>query len=49
MAMTDESAKPVPTGVQLTPLDPAFQADPNPILDDLREREPVHRDEQLHR
>ena len=50
MAMTDEtSAKPVPTGIQLTPLDPAFQADPNPILDELREREPVHRDEQLHR
>jgi cytochrome P450 len=52
MAMIDEpaaDAKPVPTGVQLTPLDPAFQVDPQPILDELREREPVHHDTQLHR
>ena len=50
MAMTDETnARPVPTGVQLTPLDPTFQADPYPVLDELRERDPVHHDEQLHR
>ncbi|MEX0750710.1 MAG: cytochrome P450 [Dehalococcoidia bacterium] len=51
MAMTDEStnARPVPTGVQLTPLDPAFQADPHAVLDELRERDPVHHDEQLGR
>ncbi|MBI5949907.1 MAG: cytochrome P450 [Chloroflexi bacterium] len=36
------AAKPVPTGIQLMPLDPAFREDPHPILDELREREPVH-------
>ncbi|HYM14647.1 MAG TPA: cytochrome P450 [Dehalococcoidia bacterium] len=40
---------PVPTGVARTPLAPAFQADPYPILDDLREREPVHHDTVLQR
>ncbi len=44
-----ETAKPVPTGIGLTPLDPAFQADPYPVLDELREREPVHHDVQLQR
>jgi len=46
---TAKDAKPVATGVQLTPLDPAFQQDPHPVLDDLRAREPVHRDVQLNR
>jgi cytochrome P450 len=36
--------RPVPTGLQLTNLDPAFREDPYPILADLREREPVHHD-----
>ncbi len=44
MTATNEpsTAKPVPTGIQLTPMDPAFREDPHPILDELREREPVH-------
>jgi cytochrome P450 len=40
--MTDE---PLPTIFQLTPLDPKFRADPHVVLDDLRARCPVHRDE----
>ena len=39
----------VPTGIQLTALDPAFQNDPYPILAKLRELEPVHHDTTLHR
>jgi cytochrome P450 len=34
----------VPTGVELTALDPTFRADPYPVLARLREREPVHYD-----
>jgi len=51
MAKMDEQAeaKPVPSGVKLTPLDPTFQHDPYPVLDELRSREPVHWDAQLHR
>lgn len=37
-----QPAPPVPTGVQLTVLDPAFREDPYPILAELREREPIH-------
>src|SRR4051812_23867609 len=43
------SDPPIPTGVALTALDPAFQRDPDPLLDDLRRRDPVHHDEQLGR
>jgi len=47
--MEHESAtvtdRPLPTFVQLTPLDPAFKADPHVVLDDLRARCPVRRDE----
>src|SRR5690349_7078379 len=39
----------VPTGVAVTALDPAFQREPDPVLDVLREREPVHHDQQLKR
>jgi len=39
----------VPTGIQLTALDPAFQADPYPILARLRELEPMHHDTTLNR
>jgi len=39
----------VPTGVQLTALDPAFQRDPHPVMDRLRAAEPVHHDKQLNR
>ena len=41
--------RPIPTGVQLTALDPAFRDDPYPILALLREREPIHRDTELGR
>ena len=37
--------KPLPNLFQLTPLDPAYRADPHVVLDDLRARCPVHRDE----
>jgi cytochrome P450 len=51
--MTDEhahdTANPLPTGVELTALDPAFRADPHPLLARLRAREPVHHDQQIER
>ncbi len=39
----------LPTGIQLTTLDPQFRENPYPILAELRESEPVHHDEQLGR
>lgn len=39
----------VPTGVQLTPFDPAYQEDPYPVLKELRERDPFHHDKELQR
>ena len=51
--MTDahepDAPPPVPTGVELTPLDPAFRADPYPVLARLRDREPVHYDQVINR
>ena len=49
--MTTEEARPetVPTGVELTALDPTFQADPYPVLAKLRELEPMHHDTTLNR
>jgi cytochrome P450 len=51
--MSDEHAHEapdlVPTGVELTALDPAFRADPYPVLARLREREPVHYDRVINR
>lgn len=48
--MTSKDAEsPVPTGTQLMALDPAFREDPYPILADLRSRDPIHHDKQLHR
>jgi cytochrome P450 len=38
------TTKAVPTGIELTALDPAFQRDPYPILDRVRTQEPVHYD-----
>ncbi|HEY2660207.1 MAG TPA: cytochrome P450 [Caulobacteraceae bacterium] len=35
----------LPNILQLTPLDPGYRADPHVALDDLRARQPVHRDE----
>jgi cytochrome P450 len=46
---TQETPKPVPTGVELTALDPVFRADPYPVLTHLRGREPVHYDQVIHR
>ena len=37
--------QPLPTIFELTPLNPTFRADPHQVLDDLRARCPVHRDE----
>ena len=42
-------SEPLPTGIQLTALDPAFRQDPYPILAELRAREPIHRDRVLNR
>ena len=51
--MSDERAPEalhgVPTGVELTALDPVFRADPYPVLARLREAEPVHYDRVIHR
>lgn len=41
--MADDA--PLPNLLQLTPMDPAYRADPHVVLDDLRARCPVHRDE----
>src|SRR6266540_6996895 len=46
---TSTEREAVPTGIQLTALDPAFQADPYPILAKLRELEPMHHDTTLNR
>jgi cytochrome P450 len=40
---------PIPTGVKLTPFDEAFRNDPYPVLERLRDAEPIHRDEALSR
>jgi cytochrome P450 len=37
--------KPLPTIFELTPLNPQFRTDPHVVLDDLRARCPVHRDD----
>lgn len=39
------AAKPLPTLFELTPLNEDYRADPHILLDDLRARCPVHRDE----
>ena len=44
MTESDQAADELPTGVELTPLDPDFQQDPYPTYDALRERAPVHHD-----
>ena len=41
------TSAPLPSILQLTPLDPAYRADPHRALDDLRSRCPVHRDETI--
>jgi len=44
-----EASNRVPTGIELTALDPAFRTDPHPVLARLREREPVHYDNVIKR
>jgi len=41
--MADDA--PLPSLLQLTPLDPTYRTDPHVVLDDLRARCPVHRDD----
>jgi cytochrome P450 len=41
--------QPLPTGLQLTALDPVFRERPHDYLDRLREEDPVHRDTELER
>ena len=48
-ASPNHAPQPVPTGVELTALDPAFRANPYPVLARLREREPVHHDQVINR
>ncbi len=39
----------IPDGLRLMPIDPEFREDPHPILKELRERCPVHRDREFDR
>ena len=39
----------IPTGLQLTPLDPDFRENPYPILARLREHDPIHHDKVMNR
>ncbi len=43
------SEKPLPTGVQLTPLDETFKQNPYPLFDRLRQECPVHHDHEFGR
>jgi len=43
------SKDPLPKGIQLTPYDPTYQSDPYAVLKELRERAPVHEDDQFNR
>ncbi|PYM16111.1 MAG: cytochrome P450 [Candidatus Rokuibacteriota bacterium] len=45
----DTSPEHLPTGVELTALDPTFRADPYPVFARLRESGPVHRDDDIKR
>jgi hypothetical protein len=49
MTASPANENPLPTGVQLTALDPAFRDDPYPILAALRLRDPIHHDTELGR
>jgi hypothetical protein len=49
LAETNDAKVQIATGVQLLPLDEAFRNNPYPILEQLRNTEPVHRDDALGR
>jgi hypothetical protein len=44
MSVAETAEAPLPTLFELTPLNPAYRADPHMLLDDLRARCPAHRD-----
>jgi len=44
-----EDTPSIPTGVQLTPMNPVFRHNPYPVLGQLRNAERIHRDEPLSR
>jgi cytochrome P450 len=46
---SQSAAEPLPTGLQLTPLDPYFREHPHAYLDRLRAEDPLHRDSELGR
>jgi cytochrome P450 len=45
MSTPTDTEKPVPSGLGLSPFDPTYQEKPYEVLQDLRERAPVHYDE----
>jgi cytochrome P450 len=45
----EEPPPPVPTGAQLSPLDPVFRGSPYGVVAEMREREPVHHDVEFNR
>jgi cytochrome P450 len=47
MTSDERGERAVPTGLEITPLNPEFQRDPYGLLGELRRRDPVHRDEML--
>jgi cytochrome P450 len=49
LAPANDPETELPTGVRLTPLDETFRNNPYPILEQLRNAEPVHRDKPLGR
>ncbi len=48
-APEEELPLPIPTGLELTPLDDVFRGSPYPIVAEMREREPVHHDTDFYR
>lgn len=42
MTTSEPAATPIPTGMQLTPMDPAYREDPHAALDILRDHDPIH-------
>ncbi|HEY6599897.1 MAG TPA: cytochrome P450 [Pseudomonadales bacterium] len=45
----EELPPPIPTGLELTSIDPYFCDSPYPVVEDLRQRDPVHHDTELQR
>ena len=41
--------KPLPQGMQLTALDDSYRENPYPIYEELRDRAPVHKDQEMGR